>query len=108
MLTTLNIIFDLICIQWLVVFIVDLSGIVDTFKSVLARFLTQGAVDTSNYRLKPFDCSLCSTFWCCLIYLIITGTFSIPLLAFVGILAWTADNTKNILITIRETLIKIF
>lgn len=64
-------VFNLFLISIIVVCIVDISGFVDTVKSTISKILTNGKFNTADYTLKPFDCSLCMTFWIGLIYLII-------------------------------------
>lgn len=64
-------VFNLFLISIIVVCIVDISGFVDTVKSTISKILTNGKFKTADYQLKPFDCSLCMTFWIGLIYLII-------------------------------------
>lgn len=63
---------DLLMIAAVAVFIIDLSGVVQVFKGALGRWLgvTVGSI-------KPFDCSLCITFWTGLAYLLATHAFSI-------------------------------
>lgn len=78
----MNTILSLLLIQVIVVFIVDISGAIDSLKSGLKWLLTKGKMNSSNYILKPFDCSLCMTWWCSLIYLLCVGKFTIPYIAF--------------------------
>lgn len=65
-------IIDLAILTTVVVFIVDLSGVVDDFKRRLSRWIA-APVD----RVKPFDCSLCVTWWSGLAYLLIAGAFNL-------------------------------
>ena len=67
---------NLLLISAIVVFIVDISGAVDSLKSGLKRILTKGVMKDSDYSLKPIDCSLCMTFWSGIIYLLCTGNFT--------------------------------
>ena len=98
---------SLILIQLIVVFIVDISGVVDSFKSLLSRVLTHNRLRGSDYRLKPFDCSLCSTFWCGLAYLIITHSLSLLTLTALCYLSATTPITLSIFNTIYDLFIKI-
>ena len=91
MITILN----LILIQIITVFIVDLSGIIDTLKKLLwKKFVKIG--DYHNLSIKPFDCSLCSTFWICIIYLLCTGNFTLPYIAVTAILSLLAGNMADV------------
>jgi len=89
-----------------VVFIVDCSGITDTIKSVISRFLTKGKIESTNFSLPLFGCSLCMTFHTGWIYLLITNHFTIPLFALVCILSFFTPITKELLFIIKEFIIK--
>ena len=96
--------FDLLLISFIVVFIVDLSGVMDSIKSGLKKWMTKGKLSDSNYRLKPFDCSLCSTVWSCIIFLVVTGQFTLPYLAFTCVLAYLSDITRGFLLLVKDLL----
>lgn len=63
-------ILNLIFIWIIAVIVIDISGIMDSVKYGLSRFLTKGKIPTTDYRIKPFDCSFCMNFWTGLVYLI--------------------------------------
>lgn len=65
-----------------VVFVVDISGIVETLKEGIGKLLK-----IKVGRLRPFDCSLCMVWWSCLIYALCVGAFSIPMIAYISLLA---------------------
>lgn len=67
---------NLLLIAIICVCIIDISGIVDSVKGFLSKVITSGYFTTSNYRIKPFDCSLCMTHWTGLIYLLCIGELS--------------------------------
>lgn len=98
---------NLFLLQLIVVFIVDCSGIVDTIKSILSRFLTKGKIDSTNFSLPLFGCSLCMSFHTGWIYLLITNNFTIPLFAMVCILSFFTPITKELLFIIKEFIIKL-
>ena len=98
---------NLTLITVIVVFIVDISGAVDSLKSGLKRILTKGKMKNSDYQLKPLDCSLCMTFWSGIIYLIITNNFTLPYLAFVCLLACFTGVIKTSILLVEDILIKI-
>lgn len=103
-------IISLFLISFIVVFIIDISGVVDSVKSLIKRILTKGKMSSSDYRLKPFDCSLCSTFWCGLIYLLCVGQFTFEYIAFVCLLSASTDLIKDIWMLCEDmikTIIKI-
>ena len=68
-------ILNLLLINLILSYIIDVSGAVDSIKSFLKRILTKGKMSDPNYSLKPFDCSLCMTFWVSLIYLLVFDLF---------------------------------
>ena len=98
---------NLTLIAAIVVFIVDISGAVDSLKSGLKWILTKGKMKNSDYQLKPLDCSLCMTFWSCIIYLLITNNFTLPYLAFVCLLACFSGIIKSSILLVEDILIKI-
>jgi len=98
---------ELLLLQLIIVFIIDISGFVDTMKSKLAKLLTNGKFKSSDFRLRPFDCSLCATFWTGIIYLLITHQFTIPLFAFVCLLSATTTISKDVYFTIVDVIIKL-
>lgn len=62
----------IICIAVIVVFVVDYSGVVENVKKMLWRWVKGNKVYIP-FSVKPFDCSLCLTFWIGLIYLLVMG-----------------------------------
>ena len=95
-------IIELILIQLIIVFIIDLSGVVESFKLFLSKILTKGKIQTTNFDLKPFTCSLCSTWWIGLIYLLICHSFTIPYIALVALLSYLTPLSSSILLLIKD------
>ena len=82
---------NLFLIGFISVFIIDYSGFIEEADKILTKVLK------SKFPLhipKPFSCSLCTTFWVGLIYLLVAGKFS---LAFVAILGMVCILTPEIL-----------
>lgn len=73
---------DITLLAVVVVFVVDISGIVETLKEGIGKLL-----NIKVGRLRPFDCSLCMVWWVCLIYALCVGAFSIPMIAYISLLA---------------------
>lgn len=94
---------NLLIIQLLIVFIIDLSGIIEELEKMLAKWLKAHKVHIP----KPFSCSLCSTWWIGLLYLIIIGKFTIPMIGYVALLAYLTPVAYNFLLMIKEALLKI-
>ena len=95
-------IIDIILVALVTIYIVDLSGFTETWLSIL-----------SNYRgrkitgLKPFSCSLCMVWWVCLIFSLVTGECSIPVVAFIALLSFLSVPLGQLLILIREAFLKV-
>lgn len=71
----------LIIIQFLCVFVIDYSGFIEDGLTPLVKRITGSKVGTIG---KPFSCSLCSTLWLSLLYIIIAG---LPFFQYIWIVA---------------------
>lgn len=82
--------FDIFLLTIVVVYIVDISGIIDSIKWAIGRWLgiTVG-------RLKPFDCSLCMTWWIALIYAIAVGACDIYTIAYIAMLSALSSQISD-------------
>ena len=95
-------IIDIILVALVTIYIVDLSGFTETWLNIL-----------SNYRgrkitgLKPFSCSLCMVWWVCLIFSLVTGECSIPMVAFIALLSFLSVPLGQLLMLIREVFLKV-
>lgn len=98
----MNVICDLILMAVVVVFIVDISGAVDSLKSGLKWILTKGKMSSSDYTLKPFDCSLCMTFWVGMFYLLVTANFTLPYVVCVCLLSAFAGLIKSSILLVED------
>lgn len=98
----MNAIIDLILVALVTIYIVDLSGFTETWLNIL-----------SNYRgrkitgLKPFSCSQCMVWWVCLIFSLVTGECSIPVVAFIALLSFLSLPLGQLLMLIREVFLKV-
>lgn len=81
------------------VFIIDSSGFTETWKAHLGRWL---GIKVGS--AKPFDCSLCATFWAGTLYLIIAGRWSIGTQAFVCACALLTRPAASLLGAVRYLL----
>lgn len=95
----------IISIIW--VLILDLSGFALTIDKLLYKIFYKGRAFRDDARFKPFDCSLCMTWWSCLIYLIVVQALTLPNIAFSLLFAWLATIEKDILILGRDLIIKL-
>lgn len=101
------VIINLLLIATICVFIIDISGAADSLKSGIKYVLTKGRMSNSNYRLKPFDCSLCMTFWSSLIYLLVIGQFTLPYIACTCVICCFLGFLKNAILLVEDSLNKI-
>ena len=90
---------NLIALSAVVAYITEVSGIIDNLKYALGRWL---GVTVS--RLKPLDCSLCMTWWCCLIYIICIGECSVINIAVVALLSALAHNIAEGIMLISDSI----
>lgn len=96
---------DLLWITIVIVFGIDLSGVVDSISEGIWKWLHPN-IRYNGWRIpKPFSCSLCSTFWIGLIYLWLTGTFSWFMLLYVALLSFSTPVIANVLILLKDSLI---
>lgn len=94
-------ILKLFCITLIVVFVIDHSGMIDTIKGALAKWLKVRAV-----RIKPFDCSLCMSWWCGLLALAIERQFTLGNIVAVALFALFADKIADTLTLLRDATTK--
>lgn len=93
---------DLLLVAAITIYIVDLSGFTEAWRSAIARCLH---VSESSLRpLPPFDCGKCATWWVCIIYSLCTGTFSLVILAYIALLSFLSIPIGQFFIFIRESL----
>lgn len=95
-----KVVFDMLMTAFVVVFIVDMSGFSDTLCKLWARFLNVRAVNS----VKPFTCSLCMTWWCCLIVAIADHSFTFTTVAMAAALAFMAEIIGHVMMMVRELL----
>ena len=103
----LIVIFNLFLISIISVFIVDISGAVESFKTGFKWLITKGKMSDSNYILKPFDCSLCVNFWSSLIYLMVIGKFTLEYITIVCLLCCFLNIIKSTILLVEDIMLKI-
>ena len=91
---------ELLALAFIVVYIVDETGIVDSFKAFIKKWL-----DTkSDISLKPLDCSLCMTHWVCLVYVLIFGSLDIFVYLYILFLSCNTDNIYTLIQKVNEAI----
>ena len=96
---------NLLCIQIVLVFIIDLSGVMNHISQFVWKWLNP-KLPYKGWMIPLASCSLCSTWWTGIIYILITGA-SWSMLLYVALLAYFTPVTKDLLIVIKELLIKL-
>ena len=95
-------IIDLILVALVTIYIVDLSGFTETWLSFLSHYKNRKITE-----LKPFSCSLCMVWWVCLIFSLVAGKCSIPVVAFIALLSFLSTPLGQLLMLIREVFLKV-
>ena len=89
------------------VIIIDLSGFINTLKLLVSKYLTHSKISTTNFRLRPFDCSFCMTFWTGLLYTLVIGQFTLVNLLIILLLAYFTSSIKDILLLLKDLVSKL-
>lgn len=97
----------LIIIACVVVLTIDISGFVQSLKRFISLKLTKGKIDSNSFSIKPFDCSYCMTFWCGLLFTIVSGEFTLVNLLYVCLVPFFTDTIRQTLLLIKDTLNKL-
>ena len=95
-------IIDIILVALVTIYIVDLSGFTETLLKVISAYKGRKITE-----LKPFSCSLCMVWWVCLIYAVIVGNLTIPVVALIALLSLLSVPCGKLLILIREAFLKV-
>ena len=76
-----NIISQIVLLSISTVFVIDETGVVETFKKKLANFLSnvknKSIYKCTDIDLRPFECSLCMVFWLGNLLLFINHQFTL-------------------------------
>ena len=92
-----------ITIIW--VLILDQLHFWDDITSVISGWLTNGKIK-KPIQLKPFNCSVCMSFWTNLAYIIVTNQFSILMILYIVVLSWSTPIISSILTLVKNLFLK--
>lgn len=81
----------------IVVIVVDISGFVDSIKSLIGNVL-----HINNVKLKPLDCSLCMAFWVSMTYLIYANELSLNTVMFSLLMSVMTPVIQDAIYLIRD------
>ena len=93
---------ELILVAMITIYVVDLSGFIDTWLKFLSAYKGRKITE-----LKPFSCSLCMVWWVCLAYLVTTSQLTLSLVAFTALLSFLSIPMGQILVLLREVMLHI-
>lgn len=96
---------ELLILTVIICYLIDLSGIIGSVKWFIWKRICKGIGRPENIRLKPFECSLCMTFWIGLIFLILTAQLSLINVLMVCLLSFLSKNVTGLLRWIQEALV---
>ena len=99
----LSFITDLFSILIISVIVIDISGFVHSIKVAIGKYLK---ISPNSFRIKPFDCSFCMTFWVSMIYLLVVGRFTLVNIAIVLLLCCLTTPLKNLIMSLIDKLTK--
>ena len=99
----LSFVTDLFSILIISVIVIDISGFVHSIKAAIGKYL---GISPNSFRIKPFDCSFCMTFWVSMIYLLVVGRFTLVNIAVVLLLCCLTTPLKNLVMSVRDKLTK--
>lgn len=102
----IKIIIDLLLLTTIITYTVGISGVVEVIKEKIWNYL-YNPIPYTYWSLKPFDCPICLTFWVGLIYLFIIKDITLLNITIVCLYSLFQPIINNILIVIRELLIKL-
>ena len=95
---------NLIALTAIVCFLVDLSGLQETVKKLIWRWIFKDK-PFQDFEMKPIDCSLCMSHHIMLLYLLFSLQFSILNYLLVCILSLSSSVITSFLITFKDYLI---
>lgn len=95
---------NILMLDLVVVYIVDVSGFTEAWRGGLARLL-----GVKKLRpLPPFDCGKCAAWWAGVLYAICCDCFALPVLAWCALLSCLSITMQQGFIFVRELLNMVF
>lgn len=98
---------NILLIAVIVVIVIDNTDFVDNVKKLISSILTKGKIKSSSYKLKPFDCSLCMTFWISLIYLIIQNQVTLITITYTLVIALLTPQINDLIKLVEDLITKL-
>lgn len=98
---------NLVLICLVCVLIIDTSGFITSLKSFISKRLTKSKINTTQFRLRPWDCSYCMNWWVSLVYLIIAHQLSLGSITVVLLLSFSTPLIYRMLLLIKDLINKL-
>lgn len=98
---------NLILISVVICYLIDLSGIIQTIKYQIWKHLFKGIGRPEDIRLKPFDCTLCSTWWTGIILMIVTSNVSLINLMLTALVSYFSKHITELLLIVNDLFVSI-
>lgn len=97
---------NLILLTIFCVIIIDLTDFIDSVKHLIWKFAFKDK-PYKDFPFKPFSCSLCSSWWLMLLYLIIIKHLTIPYIVLSLSIAYMTPVIKELLLFIKDFFLKV-
>ena len=94
----------LITLFWVVV--LDQLHFWDEITEVVSGWMTNGKIK-KPIPIKPFSCSTCMSWWTNLIYIIVIGHCTIPMILYIVGLSWATPIINSLLSFVRNAVLKL-
>ena len=92
-----------ITIIWVVV--LDQLHFWDDFSMMISSWLSGGKIK-KPLDWKPFNCSVCMSWWTNLAYIIVTNQFSVLMVLYILVLSWSTPIISSILTLVKNLFLK--
>lgn len=92
----------LLLIAFIVVNIIDLSGVIEEIEKRLSKWLNIKA-----HIGKPFSCSYCTTHWLGLIYMLVTNQWTLTNYAMLLIVCFLTPEINDICVLFKQVIQRI-
>lgn len=89
------------------VIVIDLTDFIDTVKRVIWKWTWKDKREYRDFSLKPFDCSLCASWWIGLGYLIIFNKITLPLVVLQLFYSYMTPIIKDVIQMVKDIAIRI-
>lgn len=86
----------------ILVYGIDILGFAEEMKIKLYKFIKGKNVIYKPYSLRPFDCSLCLSFWVGVLILIFNLKLTVINIAYVCLVSFFTPQFKDVLLVIQD------